>query len=102
MSLKIKEIRKSKGLKSKDIAELSGISRSHYSEIENGKKVPNITRMTAIAEALDVNVTDLIKEPGAKNEIDEISKIFNQLNDQDKKTIIQLSSALLAAKEQNS
>lgn len=55
MATPMKTIRKEKGLSQETVAKAAGLSRSHYSEIENGKKPFNSYRAISIAKALDVD-----------------------------------------------
>lgn len=43
-------------LTQEDVAKLSGLTRSHYSHIETGRREPNFAQMEAIAKALKVKV----------------------------------------------
>lgn len=43
------------------LAELSGISRSTISRIENAQFVPDILTLVSIARALDIEITELLK-----------------------------------------
>lgn len=53
---RIREIRKSSGLMAKYVAQKAGISRWYLSMIENGKRVPSVEKLEAIADALGVEV----------------------------------------------
>lgn len=55
----IKSIMAEKGLKSKKLAEIIGISATHLSYILNGKRIPSVDVLEKIAKALDVSVGDL-------------------------------------------
>ncbi len=55
----IKEIRIKKKLSLRKLAELSGVSKSYLSELENNLKCPTILTLCKIADALDVKVEDL-------------------------------------------
>lgn len=50
----VREIRRKKNLTIMQLAELSGISKSHISEIETGAQLPSILVLCALAVALDV------------------------------------------------
>ena len=52
--------RKKKGLSQYELAELTNLSPSYISEIETGKKVPSIDTLLNIADALDVDLWDLL------------------------------------------
>lgn len=55
--------RKLKGLKQEDLAERIGISTSALSNIENGVSKPDIERLEDIADALEIEVTQLLHNP---------------------------------------
>lgn len=57
----LKEIRKSKNMTLKELSIKSGVSNSHLSDIENGKKEPGFFIMARIAKALDVKTDDLYR-----------------------------------------
>lgn len=59
MELKIKEILKSKGLTSAQLAERIGITKGALSNSIN--KNPTLSTLEKIAEALDVQVVDLLE-----------------------------------------
>ena len=80
---KIREIRKNKGLEQSDLAAVAGVSVSYISQIERGvRKNPSIDVLYAIANKLEVNVDDLLKnvEILEKNEIK--SEKIREENDQ--------------------
>lgn len=57
---KIKAVRQSKGYTQKQVAELSGIPYSTYSNYENNNREPSITQLKKIAGALEIPVNDLL------------------------------------------
>lgn len=61
MSVKIllKKVRWEKNWTITKVSVMSGISESYISEIENGKYIPTINVLCAIARGLQVPVTDL-------------------------------------------
>lgn len=61
MAYKIKEIRELKKMTQLELAEKSGVSRTTLSKLENNKN-PEVMAGTlkAIAQALDVKVSDLL------------------------------------------
>lgn len=60
MKLLIRQVRQSQGLSIELLAEKAGISRSYLNELELGAKTINAVRLTQVAEALNVDVEDLI------------------------------------------
>jgi transcriptional regulator with XRE-family HTH domain len=63
MELRIKALRKTLGLTQDELARMAGISRNYLSEIETGKKTPNVTRLEQIAKPLKKNWADLLVNP---------------------------------------
>jgi len=59
-------IRKDKGLSQEKLAELSGLHRTYVSSLERGSRNPTLTTMQAIACALKVEISFLVK--GISNE----------------------------------
>ena len=57
----LKQIREEKNVTIKKLAEKSGVSKTHISDIEKNFEMPSLIVMVKIAKALDVNITDLYK-----------------------------------------
>lgn len=57
----LKQVREEKNVTIKKLAEKSGVSKSHISDIEKNYKMPSLIVMVKIAKALDVSVIDLYK-----------------------------------------
>ena len=56
----IKDIRRYKGLSQEVLSGLAGIARSHLAMIENGSMHPSIETLCKIAQALDLQASELI------------------------------------------
>ena len=57
----IKKTREEKGMKSHDVTRLLGMDNGYYSRLESGTiKNPGINTIMLIAEALEVDICDLI------------------------------------------
>ncbi len=54
-------LRKSKGCSCKLLSELIGCDSSYISKVENGRIVPTIDKLIAIANYFEINFTDLFK-----------------------------------------
>jgi len=63
VGLKIRAIRKSKGLSQEKLADLSNIHFTHLSDLENSKSNPSATTLFQIAEALEVPLSELVSIP---------------------------------------
>ena len=57
---RIREKRKEKGWTLEKLAEVTGLSKGHLSQIENGEKIPPISTLSKIAFGLGENVVTLI------------------------------------------
>ena len=62
LGLNIRRIRKAKKIPQIDLCVHVGIDRSYLSAIENGHKNPSISILYAIADAMEVDIIDLLKE----------------------------------------
>jgi len=63
----IKEIRIKKNLSQKQLSELSGVSKSYISELENNTYCPSILVMCKLADALKVDINKLFTYKNEKN-----------------------------------
>lgn len=54
IKFRIKEIRTEKGISIRQLAEMTDISKSYLSELENGHYMPSVYVLCKIAVALDV------------------------------------------------
>ncbi|HYK00350.1 MAG TPA: helix-turn-helix transcriptional regulator [Thermoanaerobaculia bacterium] len=57
---RLREMRIERGLTQPEIAGRIGTSASNISDLERGIKVPTLTTVARLADALDCNVTDLV------------------------------------------
>lgn len=57
---KVRVWREHRGLRAKELAEMSGVAAPYLSEIETGKKDGSLKAMKALADALDVDLDDLV------------------------------------------
>ncbi len=58
----IKNIRKSMGISQEVLSGLAGIARTHLTMIENGTKQANFTTICKIANAFDMNPSELVRK----------------------------------------
>ncbi|MCM1002910.1 MAG: helix-turn-helix domain-containing protein [Candidatus Gastranaerophilales bacterium] len=66
IGINIKSERLRRGISQEELAEKCDISRNSVSLIETGKINPTIIRVIDIADALGVNIDDLVKDAKAK------------------------------------
>lgn len=76
----IKKARESKKISQDKLAKLSNMPRTSLGRYERGERTPNIDILNKIANALGVNITDLLSE----NTNDDKSKVVIDLSDKDK------------------
>lgn len=57
----VKQVRESKGISQKDLADRIGMIPHQLSRYENGHELPNLTNLCRIAKALDVEITELVE-----------------------------------------
>lgn len=55
----IKEVREKKGISIRQLGELSGVSKSHISDIEKGRRMPTVYILCVLATAMDVVPAEL-------------------------------------------
>ena len=81
LGLRLKELRKRKGLKQDKLAELVGLEPNSICNIETGKNYPSMQSLEKIIEVLEVTFTDVFKfEQHAEPEYlrDEINAILDK------------------------
>jgi transcriptional regulator with XRE-family HTH domain len=59
MTIHLYDIRTQKGYSQEYLAKLSGVSKTHIREVENGQSNPTIQVLCQLAKALQVPFTDL-------------------------------------------
>lgn len=57
----LKKLRAAKGLKTREIAEIFGISFQHYNDIENGRRNPSIALSLAMARFFNVPLEQFLE-----------------------------------------
>ena len=75
---RIKILRKERKLTQVELAKKSNISRSYLTDIENNRYNPSVETLKAIANSLEVKLSDILSDEVEQN---------NSLNDRDKKSI---------------
>jgi transcriptional regulator with XRE-family HTH domain len=58
---RIRKLRKQKGWRQIDLAEQSGVHEVHISDLERGAREAGLRTILAIAQALDVKLSDLFR-----------------------------------------
>ena len=58
--MKVRELRKQRGLSFAELSQASGLSVSYLNEIERGKKYPKTDKILALSEALEISYDNLV------------------------------------------
>ena len=59
---RLRELRKARGLTQEALAESADLSGNYISDLELGLKVPSLTILVCLSQALDVAVPDLLAD----------------------------------------
>lgn len=94
MTLRIRELRKARGLSQEQLASKAGLSRSQLSEIETEAKPANTLRLTSIASALGVTVEHLFSEDARTGLVSELMALMDALPEADREAILRHAKAL--------
>ena len=82
-ALRLKEIRKSKGLTQEEICDLTGMDVSNYSKIETGKITPSLVSLQKLIKFANISPNELFdydhlnKEEKLDSMVSEIYKSFS-------------------------
>ena len=60
--LRIKEIRKARGMTQSDLAKMVGVDQSAVAQWEAGKSGPHRNKLSKLAQALGCSIDDLLRE----------------------------------------
>jgi transcriptional regulator with XRE-family HTH domain len=61
-SQRLRQIRQNKGLSQEELADLAGLHRTYVGSVERCERNISIDNMERLAKALDIDITDLLKE----------------------------------------
>ena len=62
----IREVRRTKGLTQRQVAEAAGCTPAYLSLVENGKADPSLTMLKKLAAAVDTRVVDMLRDQPRK------------------------------------
>ena len=94
MHLRVKELRKARGLTQVELSTLCDVPRSTISLVENGSANTTLQTLQSIADGLGVEVADLFASR-SKRSIGAIIQQFNALPDDERKEIVAYVDAKL-------
>lgn len=97
MKLRLKELRLSRELTQRQVAELAGMSVSYYTELELGKKQINANRLQALARVFGVAPQALI-DGSDSNPTSEILGKMDQLSPDQQQIVLALVRSLAASR----
>jgi transcriptional regulator with XRE-family HTH domain len=98
LGLRIKEIRKKRGLSQEGLAEKVGIDPKHLSRIESGRGYPSMDTLELIASAVDVDIKLFFENEhfeDAKVVDEKIHGLLSQASLEERKTILRILTAIL-------
>jgi putative transcriptional regulator len=98
MKVRLKELRKARRWTQDDLASRLGVSKSHVSEMESGKKNPSGPVLDRMSKLFDVPVPDLLS-PDPTQAHDPLAVLiarFQAMGEADKAAILQMSERLLS------
>lgn len=96
MQLRVRELRKSKGLTVQQLADIVGLSKSYLSEIETGKKTANARRIEQLAKALSVRPFELLDDSMVDADLLEHMAMLSQMSRADRDAVLRHAEALAA------
>jgi transcriptional regulator with XRE-family HTH domain len=95
MKLKVKELRTTKGWTQEHLAEIAGTTKSHISEIENGRKNPSNPMLDKLARAFQISVIDLIDQEKS-SDLHTLMREIESLSPANQTALRQIVQTLLA------
>lgn len=101
---RLKDLRKRKGISQGGLAELIEVHFTQVSRYERGETKPNAEAMTKLAKALNTTVDflmngtadDVVKDAGLEKELISRFREVQDLETEDKKTVLSLMDAYIA------
>jgi transcriptional regulator with XRE-family HTH domain len=82
----MRERRRSLGLTQEQLADKSGLSANYIAKLEMEKRIPSVTALVGLSEALEVKVSELLSEGTGEVAIDaveEMARVMRSLNQED-------------------
>jgi transcriptional regulator with XRE-family HTH domain len=75
VAAQVREIRKARHLSQRQLASRMQVPRTYISKIENGKAIPTLGSLERLAEALQVDVSQLVRDARSRRE-EEVAAIL--------------------------
>lgn len=99
MRLKLRELRKKKGWTLDVAAARLGITKSHLSEVETGKKNLSAPMMDAAAKLFDVHVTQLYDAGDYAADLSAIAQELENMTPQQREAAVRIVRSLRSPEE---
>lgn len=94
MTLRLKELRKSRKWTQADLASMLGISPSHVSEMEKGKKNPSRPLLEQLAALFEVPIADMYEPEASDPSVQAMVAGMFSLSPADRQVVLDLVAAL--------
>ena len=75
VAAQVRDIRKARHLSQRQLASRMQVPRTYISKIENGKAIPTLGSLERLAEALEVDVSHLVRDARSRRE-EEVASIL--------------------------
>jgi len=98
LNIRIRQLRKAKGLTIKQLAEIIGVSTPHLSEVERGKKNLNNHLLVRLAAALDAKPSELV-EDDSLDEFQVLRDEVSSLPEEEREMVLRYAVALRQKRE---
>ena len=98
LAMRLKELRKSRGLTQEKLAEMIGRDTKHISKLEIAGSYPSIETLERIANALDVELKDIFNFDGLKEKnfiVNEFEKILKYSDEKYLKMLYKIHKELI-------
>jgi transcriptional regulator with XRE-family HTH domain len=95
MELRIKELRKARGLTLEQLRGPTGLSRGYLSQLETGSREPSVETLQQIAAAFGVEVKDLFADSQG-DQSSELLRLLDQLSPQEQEVLRTVAKGLIA------
>lgn len=96
--IRIRELRKSRGLSQEELGEQIGIDQKHMSRIELGKSYPSLDRLIQIAAVLQVDLPTLFEFShldDATNRAENIGEMVKEMGEDDQRKMFKIAKVFL-------
>jgi len=103
----IKKIRKQKNMLQKQVSAELGIGNTNYNKLENDNREPSVKELQLLAKLFDMSVDQIINFDGDLPEDVTLNdkpgfeqlNLINQLDDDDKQTVLKIIDTMLTKKK---